>query len=159
MAPKRGGPPGRTIISDNRKARFNFEIEETFEAGIELKGTEVKALRNGKANIAESYAAEYKGEIWIYNVYIPEYTQGNRFNHEPRRPRKLLMHKREIHKLAGAVQKDGKTIVPLKLYFNEQGRAKLEIALAKGKKLHDKRETEKKRDWQREKSRLLKAHG
>ncbi len=159
MAPKRGGPPGRTIISDNRKARFNFEIEETFEAGIELKGTEVKALRNGKANIAESYAAEYKGEIWIYNVYIPEYTQGNRFNHEPRRPRKLLMHKREIHKLAGAVQKEGKTIVPLKLYFNEQGRAKLEIALAKGKKLHDKRETEKKRDWQREKSRLLKAHG
>jgi len=159
MAPKRGGPPGRTIISDNRKARFNFEIEETFEAGIELKGTEVKALRNGKANIAESYAAEHKGEIWIYNVYIPEYTQGNRFNHEPRRPRKLLMHKREIHKLAGAVQKEGKTIVPLKLYFNEQGRAKLEIALAKGKKLHDKRETEKKRDWQREKSRLMKAHG
>ena len=159
MAPKRGGPPGRTIISDNRKARFNFEIEETFEAGIELKGTEVKALRSGKANIAESYAAEQRGEIWIYNVYIPEYTQGNRFNHEPRRPRKLLMHKREIQKLAGAVQKEGKTIVPLKLYFNEQGRAKLEIALAKGKKLHDKRETEKKRDWQREKSRLLKAHG
>ena len=159
MAPKRGGPPGRTIISDNRKARFNYEIEETFEAGIELKGTEVKSLRNGKANIAESYAAEHNGEIWIYNVYIPEYTQGNRFNHEPRRPRKLLLHKREIHKLAGAVQKEGKTIVPLKLYFNEQGRAKLEIALARGKKLHDKRETEKKRDWQREKSRLMKAHG
>lgn len=159
MAPKRGGAPVRTVISDNRKARFNFEIEEVFEAGIELKGTEVKSLRNGKANIAESYAAEYRGEIWIYNVYIPEYTQGNRFNHEPRRPRKLLLHKREINKLAGAVQKEGKTIVPLKLYFNEDGRAKLEIALAKGKKLHDKRETEKKRDWQREKSRIMKAHG
>ena len=159
MVAKRGGAPVRTVISDNRKARFNFEIEEVFEAGIELKGTEVKSLRNGKANIAESYAAEYNGEIWIYNVYIPEYTQGNRFNHEPRRPRKLLMHKREINKLAGAVQKEGKTIVPLRLYFNEDGRAKLEIALAKGKKLHDKRETEKKRDWQREKSRLLKAHG
>eukprot|EP00903_Cladosiphon_okamuranus_P001356 g1354.t1 len=138
------------------EARFNFEIEDTLEAGIELKGTEVKSLRNGKANIAESYAAEYGGEIWIYNVYIPEYLQANRFNHEPRRPRKLLLHKREIGKLAGAVQKEGKTIVPLKLYFNEQGRAKLELALARGKKLHDKRETEKKRDWQREKSRIMK---
>lgn len=159
MAPKKGGVPGRTIISDNRKARFNYEIEDTLEAGIELKGTEVKSLRNGKANIAESYAAEYGGEIWIYNVYIPEYLQANRFNHEPRRPRKLLLHRREIGKLAGSVQKDGKTIVPLKLYFNEQGRAKLELALARGKKLHDKRETEKKRDWQREKSRLMKNLG
>jgi SsrA-binding protein len=159
MAPKRGSPPGRTVISDNRKARFNYEIEEVLEAGIELKGTEVKSLRNGKANIAESYAAEYNGEMWIYNLYIPEYLQANRFNHEPRRPRKLLLHKREIHKLAGAVQKEGKTIVPLKIYFNEEGRAKLEIALAKGKKLHDKRETEKKRDWQREKARVLKNFG
>ncbi len=159
MAPKRGSPPGRTIISDNRKARFNYEIEEVFEAGFELKGTEVKSLRTGKANIAESYAAEHNGEIWIYNVYIPEYLQGNRFNHEPRRPRKLLLHKREINKLAGAVQKEGKTIVPLKLYFNEDGRAKLEIALAKGKKVHDKRETEKKRDWQREKARVMKNYG
>lgn len=159
MAPKRGSPPGRTVISDNRKARFNYEIEEVFEAGIELKGTEVKSLRNGKANIAESYAAEYNGEMWIYNLYIPEYLQANRFNHEPRRPRKLLLHKREIHKLAGAVQKEGKTIVPLKIYFNAEGRAKLEIALAKGKKLHDKRETEKKRDWQREKARVLKNFG
>jgi SsrA-binding protein len=157
MAPKKGGDPGRTIISDNRKARFNYEIEDTLEAGIELKGTEVKSLRTGKANIAESYAAEHSGEIWIYNVYIPEYLQANRFNHEPRRPRKLLLNKREIGKLAGAVQKDGKTIVPLKLYFNDKGRAKLELALARGKKLHDKRETEKKRDWQREKSRLMKT--
>ena len=148
--------PAKTIVSDNRKARFNFEIEDVLEVGIELKGTEVKSLRTGKANIGESYAAEYQGEIWIYNVYIPEYLQGNRFNHEPRRPRKLLLHRREIGKLAGAVQKEGKTIVPLKLYFNDKGRAKLELALAKGKKLHDKRETEKKRDWQREKSRILK---
>ncbi|SHL70169.1 SsrA-binding protein SmpB [Roseibium suaedae] len=159
MAPKRGDAPGRKIISDNRKARFNFEIEDTLEVGIELKGTEVKSLRNGKANIAESYAAEYQGEIWIYNVYIPEYLQANRFNHEPRRPRKLLLHKREIGKLAGAVQKEGKTIVPLKLYFNEVGRAKIELALAKGKKLHDKRETEKQRDWQREKARVFKTFG
>ncbi|MBO0345012.1 SsrA-binding protein SmpB [Roseibium limicola] len=159
MAAKRGGAPANKIISDNRKARFNFAIEDTLEVGIELKGTEVKALRSGKANIGESYAAEHKGEIWIYNVYIPEYLQGNRNNHEPRRPRKLLLHKREIGKLALAVQKDGKTIVPLKLYFNDKGFAKLEIALAKGKKLHDKRETEKQRDWNREKSRLMKNLG
>ncbi|MEP3049497.1 MAG: SsrA-binding protein SmpB [Roseibium sp.] len=159
MAPRKGGDPGRTIISDNRKARFNYEIEDTIEVGIELKGTEVKSLRTGKANIGESYAAEHKGEIWIYNVYIPEYLQANRFNHEPRRPRKLLLHKREIGKLAAAVQKDGKTIVPLKLYFNDKGRAKMEIAVARGKKLHDKRETEKKRDWQREQSRIMKNYG
>lgn len=159
MAPKRGDATGRKIVSDNRKARFNYEIEDTIEVGIELKGTEVKSLRTGKANIGESYAAEHGGEIWIYNVYIPEYLQGNRFNHEPRRPRKLLLHRREIGKLASAVQKDGKTMVPLKLYFNEQGRAKLEMALARGKKNHDKRETEKKRDWQREKARVMKNFG
>ncbi|OKL43681.1 SsrA-binding protein SmpB [Pseudovibrio exalbescens] len=159
MAAQKGGAPGRKVIADNRKARFNYEIEEVLEAGIELKGTEVKSLRQGKSNVAESYAAEYDGEMWIYNLYIPEYTQGNRFNHEPRRPRKLLLHKRQINKLAGAVQKEGKTIVPLKVYFNEQGRAKLEVALARGKKVHDKRETEKKRDWNREKQRLLKNQG
>lgn len=159
MAPKRGDVPGRKIISDNRKARFNYEIEDTIEVGIELKGTEVKSLRTGKATIGESYAAEHGGEIWIYNVYIPVYLQGNRFNHEPRRPRKLLLHRREIGKLASAVQKDGKTLVPLKIYFNEQGRAKLEMALARGKKNHDKRETEKKRDWQREKARVMKNFG
>ena len=155
MAPKHGGPPGRTIISDNRKARFNFEIEETFEAGIELKGTEVKALRNGKANIAESYAAEHKGEIWIYNVYIPEYTQGNRFNHEPRRPRKLLMHKKEIAHLSAAVQQKGMTLVALSLYFDGRGRAKVELGLGKGRKNYDKRQVQKDRDWQRQKERLL----
>ncbi len=159
MAAKGRESSGRSIVADNRKARFNFEIEQTFEVGIVLRGTEVKSLREGRSNIAESYAAEKDGEMWIYNVYIPEYLQANRFNHEPRRPRKILMHKREIGKMAMAVQKDGKTIVPLRLYFNEDGRAKLELALARGKKLHDKRETEKRRDWQREKSRLMKNAG
>ncbi|WP_310620552.1 SsrA-binding protein SmpB [Flexibacterium corallicola] len=159
MAAKKTGSPNRKVVADNRKARFNFEIETVYEAGIELKGTEVKSLREGKANVAESYAAEEGGELWIYNFYIPEYLQGNRFNHEPRRPRKLLMHRREIARLTAAVQKDGKTIVPLKVYFNEKGRAKMEVALAKGKKLHDKRQTEKNRDWGREKQRLLKTGG
>ncbi|KZK76458.1 SsrA-binding protein [Pseudovibrio sp. W64] len=156
MAAKKGGVPGRKVVADNRKARFNYEIEDVFEAGIELRGTEVKSLRQGKSNIAESYAAEYRGEMMVYNVYIPEYTQGNRFNHEPRRPRKLLMHRRELNKLFAAVQKEGKTIVPLKIYFNEDGRAKMEVALGRGKKAHDKRQTEKTRDWNREKQRLLK---
>jgi len=156
MAAKKGGVPGRKVVADNRKARFNYEIEDVFEAGIELKGTEVKSLRQGKSNIAESYAAEYQDEMMVYNIYIPEYTQGNRFNHEPRRPRKLLMHRRELNKLFAAVQKEGKTIVPLKIYFNEDGRAKMEVALARGKKAHDKRQTEKTRDWNREKQRLLK---
>ena len=120
---------------------------------------EVKALRLGKSNIAESYASEEGGELWLINSYIPEYLQANRFNHEPRRRRKLLVHARELARLSSAVQKDGKTIVPLKLYFNEKGTAKLELALARGKKLHDKRETEKKRDWSREKARLLKTAG
>ena len=146
-------------VAKNRRATFDYEIDEKFEAGIVLKGTEVKSLRHGQCSLNEAYVGPKDGEIWIYNVYIPEYLQANRFNHEPRRPRKLLLHKREIGKLAGAVQKEGKTIVPLKLYFNEQGRAKLELALARGKKLHDKRETEKKRDWQREKSRLMKNLG
>lgn len=156
MAPKSGGP-ARTVVSDNRKARFNYEIEDVLEVGIELRGTEVKALRGGKANIQEAYAAEKDGQIWLYNSYLPEYLQANRFNHEPRRPRRLLLHKRQIGKLAAAVAKEGKTLVPLKIYFNEQGRAKLELALGRGKKLHDKRETEKARDWAREKGRLLKS--
>ncbi|MBA5775829.1 SsrA-binding protein SmpB [Stappia sp. F7233] len=158
MSAKKGGDD-RKVVADNRKARFNYEIEQVFEAGIELKGTEVKSLREGRSNIAESYAAERGGQLWLYNAYIPEYLQANRFNHETRRPRRLLMHRREIGKLASAVQKDGKTLIPLRLYFNEQGRAKLELALARGKKLHDKRETEKKRDWDREKGRLLKTAG
>lgn len=159
MASKSAADSNRKLIADNRKARFNYEIEDTLEAGIELKGTEVKALREGKSMIAESYASFEGGEFWLINSYIPEYLQANRFNHEPRRKRKLLLHKREMARLALAVDKDGKTIVPLKLYFNEKGRAKVELALARGKKLHDKRETERKRDWNREKARLLKTAG
>ena len=143
------------VVADNRKARFNYEIGETFEAGIALTGTEVKSLRQGKATIAESYADSRGGELWLVNANIPEYLQGGRFNHAPKRPRKLLLHKRQIDKLSGAVDREGMTIVPLKLYFNEKGRAKLEIAVARGKKLHDKRETEKKRTWDRERARLL----
>ena len=147
------------VVADNRRARFNYEIGETFEAGIALTGTEVKALRQGKATIAESYADSRAGELWLVNANIPEYLQGGRFNHAPKRPRKLLLHKRQIDKLSGAVDREGMTIVPLKLYFNEKGRAKLEIAVARGKKLHDKRETEKKRSWERERGRLLRNKG
>jgi SsrA-binding protein len=151
--------PGRKIVAANRKARFNYEIGEPVEAGIALTGTEVKSLRESRANIAESYVSPENGEIWLINANIPEYRQASHFNHEPRRPRKLLLHKRQIDRLLGAVQRDGMTIVPLNLYFNARGLAKVEIAPARGKKLHDKRETEKKRDWQREKSRLLKDKG
>jgi SsrA-binding protein len=147
------------VVAENRKARFNYSIEETVEAGIMLTGTEVKSARNGKSTIAESYADSKGGEIWLVNANIPEYLQANRFNHEPRRSRKLLLHKRQINKLIGAIEREGMTLIPLKMYFNEQGRLKLELALAKGKKLHDKRETEKKRDWSREKGRLLRARG
>ena len=149
----------RTIIADNRKARYNFEIGDVFEAGIALTGTEVKSLRQSKANIAESYVSPEGGEIWLINANIPQYLQASRFNHEPRRPRKLLLHKREIAKLIIAAQQQGMTIVPLKLYFNDRGIAKIEIALARGKKIHDKRETEKRRDWQREKARLMREKG
>jgi SsrA-binding protein len=147
------------IVAENRKARFNYEIGEVFEAGIALSGTEVKSLRGGKATIAESYADTRDGELWLINANIPEYLQANRYNHLPKRPRKLLLHKRQINRLAGAIEREGMTLVPLKLYFNDRGRAKIEIALARGKKLHDKRETEKKRSWQREKGRLLRDKG
>jgi SsrA-binding protein len=147
------------VVADNRKARFNYEIGEVFEAGIALTGTEVKSLRSGKATIAESYAAARSGEIWLINSNIPEYLQASRFNHAPKRPRKLLLHKRQLNKLSGAVEREGLTLVPLKLYFNERGRAKIEIALGRGKKLHDKRETLKKRSWDRERSRLLREKG
>ncbi len=147
------------VVAENRKARFNYAIEDTLEAGLVLTGTEVKSIRTGKATIAESYADSRGGEIWLVNANIPEYLQANRFNHEPRRDRKLLLHKRQVNKLIGAVEREGMTLIPLKLYFNEQGRAKLELALAKGKKLHDKRETEKKRDWTREKGRLMRLKG
>jgi SsrA-binding protein len=147
------------VVADNRKARFNYFIDETFEAGVVLTGTEVKSLRDGKANIGESYADTRDGEIWLINSNIPEYRQASRFNHAPKRPRKILLHRRQINKLLGAVERDGMTLVPLKLYFNEKGRAKIELALARGKKLYDKRETEKKRSWQRERGRLLREKG
>ncbi|WP_136658638.1 SsrA-binding protein SmpB [Nitratireductor sp. XY-223] len=156
---KAGSKPARRVVAENRKARFNYEILDTFEAGLVLTGTEVKSLREGKANIAESYATEEGGEIWLINSYLPEYLQANRFNHETRRRRKLLLNKREVRKLIGAVQREGMSLVPLKIYFNDRGRAKLEIALARGKKLHDKRETEKKRDWERQKARLMREKG
>jgi SsrA-binding protein len=147
------------VVSENRKARFNYEIGDKFEAGIVLTGSEVKSLRTGKATIAESYADPKGGEVWLINANIPEYLQAARFNHAPKRPRKLLLHPSEIDKLANGVDREGMTIVPLRLYFNERGRAKIEIALARGKKLHDKRDTEKKRSWDREKSRLMRLKG
>ena len=147
------------VVADNRRARFNYEIGEVLEAGIALTGTEVKSLRQGKATIAESYADARAGEIWLVNANIPEYLQASRFNHSPKRMRKLLLHKRQIDKLASAVDREGMTLVPLRLYFNEKGRAKIEIALARGKKLHDKRQTEKKRSWDRERGRLLRSKG
>ena len=147
------------VVAENRKARFNYAIEDTIEAGLALTGTEVKSIRSGKSTIAESYADSKDGELWLINANIPEYLQGNRFNHEPKRPRKLLLHRRQINKLMGAVDREGMTLIPLKLYFNPKGIAKLELGIAKGKKLHDKRETTKKRDWSREKGRLMRARG
>jgi len=151
--------PNFKVVADNRKARFNYEIGDVVEAGLALTGTEVKSLRQGKASIGESYAAAREGDLWLYNANIPEYLQASRFNHEPKRPRKLLLHRREINKLTAAVEREGMTVVPLKLYFNAKGRARIELALARGKKLHDKRETEKKRSWERERGRLLRAKG
>lgn len=159
MAPKSKTKAKGKTIAENRKARYNFAIEDPQEAGLMLQGTEVKALRSGKANIAESYVSHEDGELWLINGHIPEYVEANRFNHEPRRRRKLLMSKREISRLSQAVAREGMTIVPLRLYFNDRGLAKLQIALGKGKKVHDKRETEKKRDWNREKGRLLRERG
>jgi SsrA-binding protein len=147
------------LVAENRRARFDYLIEETFEAGISLLGSEVKALRAGRANIAESYASPERGELFLVNAYIPEYAPAARFNHEPRRARKLLVRKRELNKLMGAVERDGRTLVPLKLYFNERGRAKLELALARGKKTNDKREALKDRDWKRQQGRLLRDKG
>lgn len=146
-------------VAENRRARFDYFLEDVVEAGLQLTGTEIKALRDGRANIAESYAAVEGREIVLINADIPPYKQANRFNHEARRPRKLLMHRRQIDRMIGAVQRDGRTIVPVRLYINEAGRAKIEIALAKGKKLHDKREATAERDWQRDKARLMKDLG
>jgi SsrA-binding protein len=150
----------RKRIAENRKARHEFHLGDTYEAGIALTGTEVKSLRVGQANIAESYASAEKGGIFLINAYIPEYkAAGDFFQHDPRRPRRLLLHKKEIHKLAVAVERLGMTMVPLELYFNARGRAKLRLALAQGKKLHDKRADAAKRDWQRQKARLLRDKG
>jgi SsrA-binding protein len=150
---------GQKVVADNRRARHTYFIESTLEAGLVLKGSEVKSLRGGKANIQEAYAAAKDGEIFLMNSYIPEYTEANRLNHEPRRIRKLLVRGREAAKLATAVQREGMTLVPLKIFFNPRGIAKVELGVAKGKKMHDKRQTEKSRDWARDKARLIRARG
>jgi SsrA-binding protein len=151
---------GRRIVAENRQARHEYFLTEMLEAGLQLTGTEVKSLRKGQSNIAESYASVEEGGLWLINSYIPEYQGAGRFfQHEPRRKRRLLLHAKEIHKLAIAVERQGMTIVPVELYFNERGMAKLKIALAQGKKLHDKRETAKKRDWNREKARIMRDKG
>ena len=151
---------GRRLVAENRKARHEYFITDSLEAGLQLTGTEVKSLRKGQANIAESYASSEEGGLWLVNSYIPEYQGAGRFfQHEPRRKRRLLLRKKEIHKLAIATERQGMTLIPLELYFNARGIAKLKLALAEGKKLHDKRETEKKRDWNREKARLLREKG
>ena len=149
----------RKIVAENRRARFDYFLDEVFEAGLALTGTEVKALREGRANIAESYAATEGREIVLINANIPEYGPANRFNHAPKRPRKLLLHRKEIDRLLGAVQREGRTLIPTQLYFNDRGLVKLEVAVARGKKLHDKRQTEADRDWKRQQGRLMRERG
>jgi SsrA-binding protein len=149
----------KKVVAENRRARFDYAIDEVFEAGIALTGTEVKSLRFGEGSIAESYAEVKDGQVWLINSNIPEFSHGNRFNHEPKRARKLLLNGREINKLFGAVARQGMTLVPLSIYFNSRGRAKVELALARGRKLHDKREHEKAKDWKREQGRLLRQLG
>jgi len=159
-APQKSQAHSKAFVyaAKNRKARHNYFIDDTLEAGLALEGTEVKSLRAGEANIAESYAEVRDNEAWLVNAHIPEFSHGNRFNHQPRRPRKLLLARREINKLQAAVMRQGVTLVPLSIYFNAQGRAKLDLGIARGKKQHDKREDAKNRDWNRQKSRLLKEH-
>ncbi|PZO72335.1 MAG: SsrA-binding protein [Pelagerythrobacter marensis] len=147
------------VVAENRRARFDYQVEDKYEAGLALQGTEVKALRAGEASIAESYAEVRGDEVWLVNANIPEYSHGNRLNHEPRRPRKLLLHRREVEKLFGAVERKGMTLVPLSIYFNRTGRAKVELALAKGRQNQDKREYIKDRDWQRDKARIMRERG
>ena len=147
---------GSNVAAENRKARFNYEILDTLEAGLVLTGTEVKSLREGKASIAEAYATEEQGELWLINSNLPEYLQANRFNHVPKRRRKILVHRTQLSRLASAIQKDGMTLVPLRIYFNDRGVAKLQLALARGKNAPDKRQTMKERDWNRQKQRILK---
>ena len=157
MAPK--PEPSRRIVADNRAARYHYTIEDTLEAGIALTGTEVKSLRGGKATIGEAYAGPSGNDLMLFNAYIPEYLEANRFNHDTKRPRRLLLHRRQIDKLIGATQRQGYTVVPLKIYFNDKGRAKVELGLGKGKQAHDKREAVKERDWQRDRARLLRDRG
>ncbi|MEO6340484.1 MAG: SsrA-binding protein SmpB [Caulobacteraceae bacterium] len=152
-------PTGQKLIAENRRARFDYFLEDNLEAGMVLTGSEVKSLRLGRANIAESYASAEGREIVLINAYIPEYGPANRFNHEPRRPRKLLLHRRQIDRLLASVQREGRTIIPTRLYWDEKGRAKLELAVGKGKKLHDKRATEADRDWKRDQGRLMREKG
>nr|WP_306822676.1 SsrA-binding protein SmpB [Sphingomonas sanguinis] len=159
MRPKPQTFDKKKIVAENRRARFDYAIETTYEAGIALTGTEVKSLRFGEGSIAESYAEVRGEEVWLVNSNVPEFSHGNRFNHEAKRPRKLLLHEREINKLHGAVAREGMTLVPLMIYFNSRGRAKVELALAKGKKAHDKRDSIKERDWKREQGRILRDRG
>lgn len=154
-AGQRGGE--RRVVAVNRRATHDYAIEERIEAGLELTGSEVKSLREGRAQIAEAHAGEMGGELWLFNAYIPEYGGANRFNHEVRRPRKLLLRRREIERLKGAVQRKGMTLIPLQLYFSPRGWAKVELGLARGKTLYDKRAATRDRDWQRERERLLKG--
>jgi SsrA-binding protein len=149
----------KKVVAENRRARFDYFVDDRIEAGIALVGTEVKALRQGEGSIAESYATVNGEEVWLINSHIPEYSHGNRMNHEPRRQRKLLLKGREIAKLHGAVTRQGLTLVPLSIYFNSRGRAKVELAIARGKKVHDKRDTVKERDWKREQARLMRSRG
>ena len=149
----------KKTVAENRRARFDYFIDDVFEAGIALTGTEVKSLRFGEGSIAESYAEVREGQVWLVNSNVPEFSHGNRFNHEPKRPRKLLLHEREISRLTGAVERKGMTLVPLSIYFNGRGRAKVELALAKGKNVADKRQTVKEREWKREQGRLMRDHG
>jgi SsrA-binding protein len=148
----------KKIVAENRRARFDFAIDETFETGIALTGTEVKSLRFGEGSIAESYAEVKNGEVWLVNSNVPEFSHGNRYNHEPKRARKLLLHRREVDRLQGAVERKGMTLVPLSIYFNGRGRAKVELALAKGKNAADKRATIKERDWKREQARIMRDY-
>jgi SsrA-binding protein len=147
------------VVAENRRARYDYAIEDVYEAGIALTGTEVKSLRFGEGSIAESYAEVKDGEVWLINANVPEFSHGNRFNHEPKRARKLLLKEREIGKMFGAVMRQGMTLVPLSIYFNGRGRAKVELAIARGRKAHDKREHEKEKDWKREQGRLMRNHG
>jgi SsrA-binding protein len=150
---------GKVLVAQNRKARHNYQIEDSLEAGVMLAGTEVKSLRQGRASIGEAYAGDERGELYLFNAHIPVYDAAGRFNHQPKRARKLLVHRRELARLIGLVRREGYTLVPLSLYFNERGIAKVELGLARGKRKADKRETEKRRDWQRQKARLMRERG